>query len=59
MNLIATEGNSICIGRSGTGKTTSAVLRIFATEILFKIWSKMLAEKGKTLKEINFGFEDV
>lgn len=49
MSLISQEGDIICIGRSGTGKTTSAVLRIFATEILFKIRSKMFSEKGKTL----------
>lgn len=59
MTLIKTEGNIICIGRSGTGKTTSAVLRIFATEIMFKIRQKLFAEKGKTLKDVNFGSDDV
>ncbi|EAR98741.2 UvrD/REP helicase amine-terminal domain protein (macronuclear) [Tetrahymena thermophila SB210] len=35
-HIISCSGNVVCIGRSGTGKTTSAVLRMFALEMLFK-----------------------
>jgi hypothetical protein len=44
--LITTPGNVLCIGRSGTGKTTSAVLRLFALEILFKIRSTLFFKEG-------------
>lgn len=33
------KGNSIIIGRSGTGKTTCALLRLFSLETLYKIKS--------------------
>jgi len=59
MDLISTEGDIICIGRSGTGKTTSAVLRIFATEILYWVWQKMMREKGMSLKELSFEAGDI
>ena len=45
--LISTPGNIICLGRSGTGKTTSAVLRLFAIEMLFKIKQTMLHQTNK------------
>jgi hypothetical protein len=36
-DVIGENGNVLVIGRSGTGKTTCAVLRLFAIEMLFKI----------------------
>jgi Lhr-like helicase len=36
-NVIGENGNVLVIGRSGTGKTTCAVLRLFSIEMLFKI----------------------
>ena len=36
MNVIGEDGNVLVIGRSGTGKTTCAVLRMFAMEMLYK-----------------------
>lgn len=57
--LITTPGNVLCIGRSGTGKTTSAVLRLFALEILFKIRSALFFKGGKeSLKANSFTSED-
>lgn len=36
-DVIGENGNVLAIGRSGTGKTTCAVLRLFSIEMLFKI----------------------
>lgn len=45
INVIGQPGNVIVIGRSGTGKTTCAVLRLFAMEILFHIRVQMMVAK--------------
>lgn len=37
--IIELKGNIIIIGRSGTGKTTCALLRLFSLETLLKIKS--------------------
>lgn len=55
--LIGEAGNILAIGRSGTGKTTCALLRLFATEILFKFRSAT-ANKA-ILKDTRFNAEDV
>jgi hypothetical protein len=34
--MISTPQNILCLGRSGTGKTTSSALRLFATEAFYK-----------------------
>jgi len=34
--MISTPQNLLCLGRSGTGKTTSSALRLFATEAYYK-----------------------
>ena len=34
--MISTPHNLLCLGRSGTGKTTSSALRLFATEAFYK-----------------------
>ncbi|CAK94027.1 unnamed protein product (macronuclear) [Paramecium tetraurelia] len=39
--IISYNGDGLVIGRSGTGKTTCALLRLFTTDILFKIRSKL------------------
>ena len=36
-DVVGSSGNLMVIGRSGTGKTTCAILRLFAMEILFKL----------------------
>lgn len=43
--MIGENGNVIVIGRSGTGKTTCAVLRLFAIEMLFKIRLSLFKKK--------------
>lgn len=55
--MIGEEGNILAIGRSGTGKTTCALLRLFATEILFKL-KNTYASKG-ILKNTQFAAEDL
>lgn len=34
--MISTPQNLLCLGRSGTGKTTTSALRLFATEAFYK-----------------------
>ena len=34
--MISTPENLLCLGRSGTGKTTSSALRLFASDAFFK-----------------------
>ena len=36
--MISTPHNLLCLGRSGTGKTTSSALRLFATEAFYKYY---------------------
>lgn len=36
-NVVGAPGNLLVIGRSGTGKTTCALLRLFAMEMLFRL----------------------
>jgi ABC-type taurine transport system ATPase subunit len=38
--VVASNQNLLCLGRSGTGKTTTSVLRLFAQEILYSILKK-------------------
>lgn len=47
--LISTPGNVLAIGRSGTGKTTCSLLRMFASEIVFRF----RMQKGK--EKLNSG----
>mmetsp|Transcript_32024 Transcript_32024/g.31728 ORF Transcript_32024/g.31728 Transcript_32024/m.31728 type:complete len:346 (-) Transcript_32024:5401-6438(-) len=39
-DLIGTPGNVLAIGRSGTGKTTCSVLRLFSSEVVFRYRSQ-------------------
>ena len=34
--MVSTPQNILCLGRSGTGKTTSSSLRLFATDAYYK-----------------------
>jgi hypothetical protein len=34
--MVSTPENLLCLGRSGTGKTTSSALRLFATDAFYK-----------------------
>lgn len=52
MDVIGEPGNVMVIGRSGTGKTTCALLRLFAMEILFNLRVQMLLSKdAKVLQD--------
>lgn len=48
------------IGRSGTGKTTCAVMRLFAIEMLFKIRVSLNKKKFEAiLKDTRFNADDL
>jgi len=40
--VIGAPGNVLVVGRSGTGKTTCAILRLFSIEMLFKLRISMM-----------------
>ena len=44
-DVIGENGNVMAIGRSGTGKTTCAILRLFSIEMLFKIRLSLYKKK--------------
>lgn len=50
-DTVSSQGNIVILGRSGTGKTTCAILRMFASDLLFKF----LMPRGQR----KFGPEDV
>lgn len=50
----------MAIGRSGTGKTTCAVLRLFSIEMLFKIRVSLNKKKfSDTVKDVRCGSDDI
>jgi len=51
LELISTPGNVLVIGRSGTGKTTCSLLRMFSAEILFRY--KMLKKKKLRAEDVD------
>ena len=58
--VVGQANNIVALGRSGTGKTTCAILRLFAMEILFKY--RMTLAKIKHEEKINglkFNADDV
>lgn len=61
--VIGQEGNVLVLGRSGTGKTTCLVLRLFAMEFLFKLRMKQVKQKFDSLyggvQKDKFGSQDV
>ncbi len=61
--VIGQGGNVLVLGRSGTGKTTCLLLRLFAMEFLFKLRMKQVRKKFESLYgELNtgkFNSEDV
>lgn len=59
-DVIGQGGNVLAIGRSGTGKTTCAILRIFSMEILFKIRVTLYKNKLEgLLKDTRFIADDL
>ncbi len=58
--MIGENGNVLAIGRSGTGKTTCAVLRLFSIEMLFKIRSSLYKKKFQnTIEGIRCDSSDI
>lgn len=50
----------MAIGRSGTGKTTCAVLRLFSIEMLFRIRVSLYKKKfSETVKDVRCGSDDI
>ena len=45
--MISTPENLLCLGRSGTGKTTSSALRLFASDAFFKFKEQLAEQKLK------------
>jgi hypothetical protein len=43
--MIKAPENLLCLGRSGTGKTTSSALRLFSTDLYYKYMQSMEAFK--------------
>ena len=59
-DVIGENGNVLAIGRSGTGKTTCAVLRLFSIEMLFKIRLSLYQKKFQdTVKDVRCGSADI
>ena len=55
-SVIGQGGNVLVLGRSGTGKTTCLLLRLFAMEFLFKLRMKQVRKKFESLYgELNTG----
>lgn len=57
--LIGTPGSVLAIGRSGTGKTTCALLRLFASEVLYKYRSQHAKAGSIGLVSTKFEAEDL
>lgn len=58
--MVGQNGNVMVIGRSGTGKTTCAVLRLFAIEMLFKIRVSLNKKKFEgMLRDTRFLADDI
>jgi hypothetical protein len=59
-DVIGQNGNVLVIGRSGTGKTTCAILRMFSMEILFKIRLTLYKNKHEgILRDTRFTADDI
>lgn len=59
-DTIGQTGNVLALGRSGTGKTTCSVLRLFATEVLFKVRMRSLLREQSAEGGIGkFSYEDL
>ncbi|CAG9327064.1 unnamed protein product [Blepharisma stoltei] len=57
--IISESSNQLAIGRSGTGKTTSLILRMFAAEMVFKKKSKINLHNSGMLETSNLTTDDV
>jgi len=46
--MICAPNNVMCLGRSGTGKTTSSALRLFSTDAMYKFLEQKLEFLAKS-----------
>ena len=54
--MIKTPNNLLCLGRSGTGKTTSSALRLFSTDVVYKYMEELKRFKEKHPDKLNQHF---
>ena len=54
--MISTPQNLLCLGRSGTGKTTSSALRLFATDAFYKYHEQLSKFKAENPDKKNKDF---
>ncbi|CDW90518.1 lupus brain antigen [Stylonychia lemnae] len=55
--MISTPNNLLCLGRSGTGKTTSSALRLFSTDVFFKYMDNLRKFKADNPDKLNQHFQ--
>ncbi|CAD8065005.1 unnamed protein product [Paramecium primaurelia] len=55
--VVGSDGNVMVIGRSGTGKTTCSILRLFAMETLFKLRLELYKQKHENVLQ-NYNYDD-
>jgi len=59
-SLIECPRNVLALGRSGTGKTTCAILKLFSAEVFFRYRSFQARKKGEaTLQDVRFDSDDL
>ena len=56
MRMISTPSNLLCLGRSGTGKTTSSALRLFSTDAFYKYMEQLRQFKLQNPDKLNQHF---
>lgn len=55
--MISTPSNLLCLGRSGTGKTTSSALRLFSTDVFYKYMDELRRFKVANPDALNQDFK--
>ena len=55
--MISTPENLLCLGRSGTGKTTSSALRLFASDAFYKFHEQFNDFKSRNPNAKNKDFQ--
>ena len=55
--MISSPENLLCLGRSGTGKTTSSALRLFATDAYYKYHEQLAKFKEENPNKHNKDFQ--
>eukprot|EP00347_Sterkiella_histriomuscorum_P003774 403362997 len=55
--MISTPNNLLCLGRSGTGKTTSSALRLFSTDVFYKYMEELRKFRLENPDKLNQHFK--